>query len=101
MTTSAATIRVCLAVLLVTFCVGFCNAQSYNPVAAPSAIVNAGKARFTVLTDRLIRMEYSNESTFNDQATITILNRNLPAPEFRTRTENGLLIISTTCLTLT
>lgn len=94
-------IRLYLALILIPCDIGFSYAQSYNPVAAPNAIVEAGKARFTILTERLIRMEYSNDSTFNDQPTITILNRNLPTPEFRTRTENGVLIVSTSYLTLT
>ncbi len=34
------------------------SAQEYNPVAHEKAIVISGKARFTVLTDGLIRMEY-------------------------------------------
>jgi hypothetical protein len=36
----------------------------YNPVANPKAIVVSGNARFTVLTSRLIRMEYSNRAVF-------------------------------------
>ena len=31
----------------------------YDPVADSKAIVVSGRARFTVLTDRLIRMEWS------------------------------------------
>ena len=57
------------------------NAQN-NPVAAPQAQVIAGNARFTVLTDRLVRMEWSPSASFEDHATLAIVNRNLPVPRF-------------------
>lgn len=47
----------------------------YNPVANAKAVVTAGNARFTVLTDRLIRMEYSSSGSFEDRATVAFLNR--------------------------
>ncbi|HRG89260.1 MAG TPA: glycoside hydrolase family 31 protein, partial [Chitinophagales bacterium] len=74
------------------------NAQTYNPVANPKAVITAGNARFTVLTERLIRMEYSPDSTFTDEATITFVNRNLTVPDFEQKTENGLLVIKTASL---
>ena len=33
--------------------------SEYDPVAAPEAVVVSGNARFTVLTPRLVRMEWS------------------------------------------
>ena len=60
----------------------FFQAEAQNPVAAPEAQVVAGNARFTVLTDRLIRMEWSPEGFFEDHATLAIVNRNLPVPSF-------------------
>lgn len=44
----------------------------YDPVASSGAVVVApgGSARFTVLTPRLIRMEYSHAGVFEDRATI-------------------------------
>ena len=36
-------------------------AQNYNPKASDAAVVVQGNARFTVLTDRLIRMEWSED----------------------------------------
>jgi hypothetical protein len=35
----------------------------YNPVANAKAVVVSGKARFSVLTDRLIRIEWSEKVT--------------------------------------
>ncbi|MBR0501085.1 MAG: DUF5110 domain-containing protein [Bacteroidales bacterium] len=75
-------------------------AQSYDPVARPDAIVTAGNARFTVLTDRLIRMEWSPSGRFEDHATLAIVNRNLPVPEFKVQRRGGELSIRTSALTL-
>ncbi|HHY56646.1 MAG TPA: hypothetical protein GYA08_14565 [Chloroflexi bacterium] len=33
---------------------------SFNPIANPAAVVTAGNARFTVLTARLLRLEYKS-----------------------------------------
>lgn len=49
-----------------------------DPVAAPGAVVTSGNARFTVLTDRLIRMEWSEDGVFEDRASLAIINRNNP-----------------------
>jgi hypothetical protein len=62
-----------------------------NPVANPGAVVSAGSARFTVLTERLIRMEYAADEdapVFEDRATVAIINRNLPLVEFA-QSHNG------------
>ncbi|MBN1511304.1 MAG: DUF5110 domain-containing protein [Phycisphaerae bacterium] len=70
------------------------------PAADPAAIVIAGQARFTVLTPRLIRMEWSATSTFEDRASMTFINRKLPVPQFTSTEENGRLTIQTEYLTL-
>ena len=51
-----------------------------NPSPNPDSVVTAGQARFTVLTSRLIRMEWGQTV---DTATLTFLNRYLPAPSFQ------------------
>ena len=56
--------------------------QIDNPVADPKAIVTMGHARFTVLTSRLIRMEWSADGHFEDHASFVFLNRYLPVPAF-------------------
>lgn len=51
------------------------------------------KYRITVLTDRLIRLEYSSEGRFEDRKTFTVVNRDFPdAGEKVTDDENGLVI---------
>mmetsp|Transcript_38622 Transcript_38622/g.76005 ORF Transcript_38622/g.76005 Transcript_38622/m.76005 type:complete len:1047 (+) Transcript_38622:22-3162(+) len=76
----------------------------YNSVADTAAMVTSPDqmARFTVLTSRLIRMEYAHTAgTFEDHSTIAILNRNLPVPKFSTTQDQGKLTIATDVITLT
>lgn len=76
-------------------------AAQNNPVAAPGAQVVAGNARFTVLTDRLIRMEWAPEAQFEDHATLAIVNRDLPVPSFGVTRKGDAVTIKTKNLTLT
>ncbi len=71
-----------------------------NPVADPAAQVMAGNARFTVLTDRLIRMEWSENGKFEDNATLAIVNRNLPVPSFSVQKNGSGIQIKTKSVTL-
>jgi len=59
------------------------TAQVDNPVADPKAVVTLGNARFTVLTSRLIRMEWAADEKFEDHASFVFLNRRLPVPKFK------------------
>lgn len=77
------------------------NAQDVlNPVADPAAVVTSGKARFTVLTSQMIRIQYSDTTQFEDRATFAIVNRRLPVPSFTTETSDGYLYIHTEDMTL-
>ncbi len=71
-----------------------------NPVADPAAVVVAGNARFTVLTDRLIRMEWSEDGRFEDRATLAVVNRCLPVPAFKVSQSAARTVIRTGALTL-
>ena len=71
-----------------------------NPKADPAAVVTSGNARFTVLTSRMIRIQYSQTAQFEDRATFAIVNRRLPVPEYTTETADGYLYIRTSDLTL-
>ena len=66
-----------------------------DPVADPEAVVTSGSARFTVLTSRMIRIQYSQTAQFEDRATFAIVNRRLPVPEFTTESSDGYLYIRT------
>ena len=76
------------------------NAAPSSPKAKPGAIVIAGNARFTVLTDRLIRMEWAEDGQFEDRASLAIINRDLPVPAFKATKQGGGVTISTGKLTL-
>jgi hypothetical protein len=72
-----------------------------DPKADPSAMVIAGNARFTVLTSRLVRMEWSEEGAFEDNATLTFINRKLPVPDFKVLKSKSRVVIKTSDMTLT
>jgi len=72
----------------------------YNPKPNPSSIVESGNARFTILTPSLIRMEYQSSRAFEDRATLAVVNRYLPTPQFSQSTQNGWLTITTSKMTL-
>ena len=83
------------------FAVGSASAdEPINPKAHPDAVVTAGNARFTVLTPQMIRMEYSPSGRFEDNKTLTIVNRNLPVPEFKVKQSAKKTEIKTDALTL-
>ena len=75
--------------------------ESYSPVPDGAAVVTFGNARFTVLTDRLIRMEWAENGRFEDRATLGIVNRRLPVPAFEYNIKGKKLSLSTGKLTLT
>ncbi len=72
-----------------------------DPRADERAVVVSGNARFTVLTPRMIRMEWSADGVFEDRATLTFVNRKLPVPAFKVRDTRSKLVIKTDSLTLT
>ena len=74
---------------------GVICAQSYDPVADPHAVVISGKARFSMLTDHVIRMEYATDGAFVDNASLTFVNRHLPTPVYEKSISNGWLVIKT------
>jgi alpha-glucosidase len=74
--------------------------QKWDPVADPKAVVVEGQARFTVLTPRLVRMEWAADGQFEDHASLVFVNRRLPVPDFRTAHEDGWLVMRTGSLTI-
>ena len=53
-------IKCCVLGLLVVMCSHIYAQEELNPVADPAAVVVSGNARFTVLTSKMIRIEYSS-----------------------------------------
>lgn len=71
-----------------------------NPKASEKAVVECGNARFTVLTDRLVRMEWSEDGQFEDRATLAVINRELDVPEYKVVRKSPGVEIRTGALTL-
>ena len=74
---------------------------SYNSEANPKAIVTIGQARFTVLTQRLLRMEWAADGKFEDNPSFVFLNRRLPVPRFTAKRNGQQLTLDTQALHLT
>jgi alpha-glucosidase (family GH31 glycosyl hydrolase) len=53
-----------------------------DPVADPGAVIILGNARFTLLTERLFRIEYSPSGQFEDHASQAFWFRRQPVPAF-------------------
>ena len=72
-----------------------------QPVASSDSIVRIGCARFTILTERLIRLEYDENGVFEDRATQTVwYRRRTQTPAFTMRHEGGRVVIETAAFTL-
>ena len=54
-----------------------------RPMAAKESMIQGKNYRITVLTESLLRLEYSREGVFEDRATQTVLNRDFPVPAFK------------------
>ena len=64
-------------------------------------VVQGAKYRFTVLTERLIRMEYSEEGIFEDRPTELVWYRNMPRVDFKLKEDKKYLEIETKYFRLT
>src|SRR6266498_5729765 len=71
-----------------------------NPTAEPASIVIRGQARFSVLTSRLIRIEWGNQGQFEDRATFAFPNRCTETPVFTVESNGSQLEIRTDHLML-
>ncbi len=71
-----------------------------RPLAHPEAVIRGGSYRITVLTDRLLRLEYEKDGAFCDTATQMALCREFPVPEFTVTDTAGQLIVETKSLRL-
>jgi alpha-glucosidase (family GH31 glycosyl hydrolase) len=72
----------------------------FKPVANPNAIVSAPNVHFTVLTDRIIRIEFSRENTFEDRPSQVFWFRDQPVPPFKNITTDKMVEIETDYLHL-
>ena len=72
-----------------------------RPLATKDNIVRGKYFRFTVLTSRLIRLEYSPEGIFEDRASQSVFYRDFPMVTFSLDREDGELVLQTQHLILT
>ncbi len=73
----------------------FAMAAETNPIAHPAAVVQTAHARFTILTPRLVRMEWSPEGRFENRASHAFVHRATPVPTFQHGTEGQRTTITT------
>ena len=75
-----------------------------DPIADVAATVSFGGARFTILTDALVRMEHKPASpphchgSFEDRPTLTFVNRKLEVPKFSVERNHRSITIETAAL---
>ena len=72
-----------------------------RPEAREANVVKGDKYRITVLTEGLLRLEYSEDGIFEDRATQTVLNRDFAETAFEVKETEEELIIVTKRLRLT
>jgi alpha-glucosidase (family GH31 glycosyl hydrolase) len=70
------------------------NTSEFRIKPATSMVV-AGDARFTILTPRIIRLEYDSTRRFVDSPSFVVINRDLPAVPFTKTFRGKWLIIKT------
>ncbi len=71
-----------------------------DPVANPASLVISDHARFTVLTPRLLRMEWAETGEFEDRSTYAFPIRRAAVPPFTARQDGDDLVIDTGALIL-
>lgn len=64
------------------------------------SVVVSGNARFTFITDKLVRMEWAENGRFEDRRSLTFIQRNLSAPELKISENSKTLTVKTKALTL-
>lgn len=63
--------------------------------ARKDSIVTVENCRFTVLTSRLLRVEYNKNAVFEDRPTQVVLNRDFEVPRFNVKETAERLVLST------
>ena len=73
----------------------FRNTRVADWTSQEEAIIRNSTFRITVLTERLVRLEYSNDGMFNNYETTIVKNRHFEVPEFTKEEDETRLIIHT------
>ena len=64
-------------------------------LSLPTAVHKGDFYRITVLTDRLVRLEYSVSGNFVDNLTDLVSNRNFPVPSYTFEEDDKYMVINT------
>src|SRR6266498_3632347 len=73
---------------------------AFEPIANEDAVGTGPNVRFTVLTDRMIRIEYDKDNVFEDRPSKVFWYRYRPVPEFKKRVTKKVVEIETDYLHL-
>lgn len=69
--------------------------DQYDPKANKESVIESDKYRFTILTSKLVRIEYSEVGVFEDSQTKLVLNRNFTTPLYKIyETKDSLKIVT-------
>lgn len=71
---------------------------NYSPQAARENIIQGENYRFTILTNCLVRLEYSADGIFEDRATQIVVNRDFPPADYTAAEKDGRILIRTAAL---
>ncbi len=71
-----------------------------NLQARNDCIIFGSNYRISILSERLVRLEYSKNGTFEDRATQLVVSRRFPKPDFTVTKNKGLIQIKTKKFTL-
>ena len=66
-----------------------------NSIGNDKCIIQGDNYRFTVITEKILRMEYSADGVFEDRPSQMVWNRDLGKVNFKSEIVNGILIIAT------
>jgi len=66
-----------------------------DPVAVPAQTAIHHNVRVTVLTDRLVRIEYASDAVFEDRRSVAVVNRRFAPVDFNTTTDGDGLVVDT------
>jgi hypothetical protein len=71
-----------------------------RPQASPDAIIQGPMVRFTVLTNRLLRLEFDPANRFEDRPSQAFWYREQPVPAFTKHVDDQTITIETDALRL-
>lgn len=66
-----------------------------NAMPNPKSVIKGEKYRITILTERLIRLEYNENGVFENRATEQIFNRNLSLPKYEVMEDARMITVVT------